>query len=83
MEVMSILSIVYIAHIFHRPATVHSETHAYGGARVDTLDRPFKLIADCWHHCDENGNRTFEPPRVRQIHEEQIKFVHHWLDQWH
>lgn len=65
-----------------RPATVHSTTHAYGGARLDTLDRPFKLISDCWHHCDENGNRTMEPPRIQAIHAQEIDFVQHWLRQW-
>ena len=66
-----------------RPATVHSEEFAYGGARADTLDRPFKLIPDCWHHCDENGVKDPKktPERVRQIHKQQIHFVKHWLKQ--
>lgn len=65
-----------------RPATVHSDRFAYGGSRIDTLDRPFKLIPNCWHHCDENGNKTFEPPRVRKIHSQEVQFVQHWLTQW-
>ncbi|PWN50319.1 hypothetical protein IE53DRAFT_296762, partial [Violaceomyces palustris] len=66
-----------------RPATVHSEEFAMGGARSDTLDRPFKLIADCWHHCDENGNKdgTVVPPRVKAIHKQEVEFVKHWLSQ--
>ncbi|UZJ55270.1 hypothetical protein CBS101457_004590 [Exobasidium rhododendri] len=65
-----------------RPATTASEEYAYGGARIDTISQPFKLIANCWHHCDENGNKTEEPPRVVQIHEQQIAFVQAWLDDW-
>lgn len=66
-----------------RPATVHSEEYAHGGARPDTLQRPFKLIPDCWHHCDENGvkNPAKTPRRVRLIHEQQVQFVKHWLRQ--
>uniref|UniRef100_V5F0R2 Hydrolytic enzymes of the alpha/beta hydrolase fold n=2 Tax=Kalmanozyma brasiliensis (strain GHG001) TaxID=1365824 RepID=V5F0R2_KALBG len=64
-----------------RPATVHSEEFAYGGAREDTVTRPFKLIPDCWHHCDENGVKDEKktPERVRLIHEQQVEFVKAWL----
>ncbi|KAN0066001.1 Serine carboxypeptidase [Thecaphora frezii] len=64
-----------------RPASVHSEEFAYGGARADTVTRPFKLIADCWHHCDENGVKdgAKTPERVRKIHEQQVGFVKEWL----
>jgi hypothetical protein len=65
-----------------RPATTASEEYAYGGARIDTISQPFKLIANCWHHCDENGNRTYEPPRVEKIHQQQIQFVQSWLTEW-
>lgn len=66
-----------------RPATVHSEEYAYGGARADTIQRPFKLIPDCWHHCDENGVKDEKktPERVRLIHEQQVEFVKEWLKQ--
>lgn len=66
-----------------RPATVHSEEYAYGGAREDTVQRPFKLIPDCWHHCDENGVKDEKktPERVRLIHEQQVEFVKEWLKQ--
>ncbi len=66
-----------------RPATVHSEEFAYGGAREDTVQRPFKLIPDCWHHCDENGvkDESKTPERVRLIHEQQVAFVREWLKQ--
>ncbi|KDN42721.1 hypothetical protein K437DRAFT_257745 [Tilletiaria anomala UBC 951] len=66
-----------------RPACAHSEEYAFGGARSDTLERPFKLIPDCWHHCDENSlpvaQRDNEPPRIKAIHQEQVEFVKHWL----
>lgn len=64
-----------------RPATVHSEEFAYGGNRADTVERPFKLIPDCWHHCDENGvkDERKTPERVRLIHEQQVEFVKAWL----
>ena len=65
-----------------RPATTASEEHAYGGSRIDTILQPNILIANCWHHCDENGNRTFEPPRVAKVHEQQIAFVKSWLKHW-
>ena len=66
-----------------RPATVHSEEYAYGGNRPDTVQRPFKLIPDCWHHCDENGVKDEKktPERVRLIHEQQVAFVKEWLKQ--
>ncbi|SAM70655.1 uncharacterized protein UBRO_00459 [Ustilago bromivora] len=66
-----------------RPATVHSEEFASGGARADTIQRPFKLIPDCWHHCDENGLKDDKktPERVRLIHEQQVEFVKQWLKQ--
>ncbi|PWZ02731.1 hypothetical protein BCV70DRAFT_224424 [Testicularia cyperi] len=66
-----------------RPATVHSEEFAYGGNRPDTLQKPFKLIPDCWHHCDENGVKdpAKTPERVRLIHQQQIAFVKEWLKQ--
>ncbi|WFD30936.1 hypothetical protein MSPP1_001962 [Malassezia sp. CBS 17886] len=66
-----------------RPMTVHSEEYAYGGTRLDTLDRPFKLIPECWHHCDSDGysDPDAEPPRIRDIHTEQVAFVRHWLGQ--
>lgn len=67
-----------------RPATAHSDEYAFGGIRSDTLDRPFKLIPTCWHHCDENSlpaeHRYKEPARIRQIHAEQVEFVRHWLN---
>lgn len=64
-----------------RPATVHSEEFAYGGDRADTIQRPFKLIPDCWHHCDENGikDESKTPERVRLIHEQEVEFVKAWL----
>ncbi|SNX81606.1 uncharacterized protein MEPE_00311 [Melanopsichium pennsylvanicum] len=65
-----------------RPATVHSEEWAKGGARTDTITRPFKLIPDCWHHCDENGIKDNKktPERVRRIHQQQVEFVKAWLN---
>lgn len=65
-----------------RPATPASEEFANGGARIDTLTRPFKLIPNCWHHCDENGNKTYEPPRIAKIHQDQVDFVKSWLVDW-
>ncbi|GAK62376.1 peptidase S28 [Moesziomyces antarcticus] len=64
-----------------RPATVHSEEFAAGGNRPDTVTRPFKLIPDCWHHCDENGvkDESKTPERVRLIHKQQVEFVKAWL----
>lgn len=66
-----------------RPATVHSEEFALGGARPDTIDRPFKLIPHCWHHCDENGVKdpSKTPHRVKLIHQQQLEFVKAWLTQ--
>ncbi|KAK0532767.1 Serine carboxypeptidase S28 [Tilletia horrida] len=71
-----------------RPATPHSEEFAGGGGRADTLMRPFKLIPNCWHHCDQNGlpskdrKAGKEPERIRKIHEEEVIFVRAWLEQW-
>lgn len=71
-----------------RSACVHSEDYAFGGDRKDTLEKPFKLIPDCWHHCDENGldstsrKEGKEPERIRKIHEEILEFVKFWLDGW-
>ncbi|KAK0544641.1 Serine carboxypeptidase S28 [Tilletia horrida] len=71
-----------------RGATPHSEEFAGGGSRPDTLNRPFKLIPNCWHHCDENGlpseerKKGKEPERIRKIHEEEIQFVKAWLADW-
>ncbi|KAE8250500.1 hypothetical protein A4X13_0g4671 [Tilletia indica] len=71
-----------------RPATPHSEEFAGGGARSDTLMRPFKLIPNCWHHCDQNGLSSEdrkagkEPERIRKIHEEEVEFVQAWLERW-
>ncbi|KAL9937911.1 hypothetical protein V8E36_003456 [Tilletia maclaganii] len=71
-----------------RPATPHSEEFAGGGRRADTLMRPFKLIPNCWHHCDQNGLPTAErkagkePERIRKIHAEEIAFVWAWLLRW-
>jgi hypothetical protein len=64
-----------------RPATVHSQEFG-SKRRKDTLNRPFKLIATCWHHCDENGNKTYEPSRIRSIHAQEVEFVQHWLKQF-
>lgn len=65
-----------------RPMTLHSDEYAYGGNRDDTLDRPFKLIPNCWHHCDSDGlaDPSKEPPRIQEIHNAQIAFVQHWLN---
>ncbi|CAD6886895.1 unnamed protein product [Tilletia laevis] len=71
-----------------RPATPHSEEYAGGGARTDTLMRPFKLIPNCWHHCDQNSlpsderKAGKEPERIRKIHEEEVAFVRAWLLRW-
>lgn len=71
-----------------RSACIHSEDFNFGGARADTLDKPFKLIPDCWHHCDENGLKSKdrklgkEPERIQKIHKEQIEFVKSWLKDW-
>ncbi|WFC95178.1 hypothetical protein MBRA1_001825 [Malassezia brasiliensis] len=66
-----------------RPMTQHSEEYAYGGVREDTIETPFKLIPDCWHHCDSSGlaDPSKEPPRIREIHDAQIAFVQHWLQE--
>ncbi|EPQ32464.1 uncharacterized protein PFL1_00659 [Pseudozyma flocculosa PF-1] len=64
-----------------RPATLHSEEFNYGGARPDTVLRPFQLIPHCWHHCDENGVRdpAKTAKRVQKIHDAQIGYVREWL----
>ena len=66
-----------------RPMTQHSEEYAYGGVREDTVDTPFKLIPDCWHHCDSSGlaDPSKEPPRIREIHDAEIAFVQRWLQE--
>ncbi|WFC99180.1 hypothetical protein MYAM1_001924 [Malassezia yamatoensis] len=65
-----------------RPMTEHSDEYAAGGDREDTLTRPFKLIPNCWHHCDSDGlaDPRKEPTRIQQIHQAQVEFVRHWLD---
>ncbi|WFD01614.1 hypothetical protein MOBT1_000290 [Malassezia obtusa] len=64
-----------------RPMTQHSDEYAYGGLRDDTMERPFKLIPHCWHHCDSDGlaDMAQEPQRIQDIHRSQIAFVRHWL----
>ncbi|WFD06482.1 hypothetical protein MVES1_001827 [Malassezia vespertilionis] len=64
-----------------RSMTPHSEEYAFGGNRPDTINRPFKLIPDCWHHCDSTAllNRTAEPERIQNVHNEQEAFVRAWL----
>ena len=66
-----------------RPMTMHSFEYAYGGTRENTLDRPFWLIPDCWHHCDSDGlaDSHKEPLRIRAVHEAMRTFVRHWLAQ--
>lgn len=66
-----------------RPMTQHSEEYAYGGVREDTMDTPFKLIPDCWHHCDSSAlaDPSKEPPRIREIHDAEIAFVQRWLQE--
>ncbi|PWO00588.1 hypothetical protein FA09DRAFT_293849 [Tilletiopsis washingtonensis] len=65
-----------------RPASGHSEEYAFGGARHDSLDRPFILIPDCWHHCDSNTQRKdgdAPPKRVADVQAREVQFVKHWL----
>lgn len=68
-----------------RSVTPVSEDFAYGGDRADTLDRPFKLIPDCWHGCDSlaySQNLTrfdSEPKRIHRIHEEALQWTGHWM----
>jgi hypothetical protein len=64
-----------------RPATPHSEN---ARNREDTILRPFKLIADGVHHYDENGLHDIgrEPPEIQLVHEEIVRFVESWLDDW-
>lgn len=80
---MSRLAIIDGQHDPWRPMTLHSDEYAYGGNRDDTLDRPFKLIPNCWHHCDSDGlaDPDKEPSRIQDIHRAEIAFVRHWLQQ--
>ncbi|GAA5977759.1 hypothetical protein JCM10908_005082 [Rhodotorula pacifica] len=67
-------------------ATPHSPLAPHHGHRPDTLSEPFKLIPGGVHHWDENGSRDLrresEPKAIRKVHEEEIRFVQAWLEEW-
>lgn len=67
-----------------RPATPHSEEFAFGGARANTLERPFILVKNGTHHWDENSRPEGqkEPSEIHRVHDELVRSVGKWLDDW-
>ena len=59
------------------PVTVHG-----GAERRDTLQRPYKWVANCWHACDMMAypqSLDSEPRRIQALHHDMLAFISAWL----